>query len=114
VVLNLAVEAPIKNAKEESLLYSDPTGYSAVMVTINSGITGLRSTPASIPIQGVSNGATLVTVIVELLVSFDKLLRQSRNTGDILLSSDLIEVRRFYSSPTLNSVYTFFIKSQLE
>jgi hypothetical protein len=85
-----------------------------VMVTINLGITGLRSTPASMPIQGVSNGATLVTAIAELSVSSDKLLRQLRNTGDVLLSSDLIEARRFYSLPTLNSVYIFFTKSQLE
>jgi hypothetical protein len=47
-VQNLAAEAPIRDAKEESSLHSDPTSYDAVMVTINSGITGLRFTPALI------------------------------------------------------------------
>ena len=49
-IRNLAAEAPIKDAKEESLLYPDPTNYNTIIVTINSGITGLRSTPASMPI----------------------------------------------------------------
>jgi hypothetical protein len=84
------------------------------MVTINSGTTVLRSTPASMPIQGASSGVMLAIVIAELSVSSDRLLRQSRSTADVLLSSDLTEARRFYSSPTLNSVYIFFTKSQLE
>jgi hypothetical protein len=81
------------------------------MAIINSVITALRSTPASMLILGVFNNAILITVIAELLISSDRLLRQLRNTEDILLSSDLIEVRKFYFSPTLNLAYIFFIKS---
>jgi hypothetical protein len=81
------------------------------MAMINSAITALRSTPASMPILGAFNDAILITAIAELSVSSDRLLRQLRNTGDILLSSDLIEARKFYFSPTLNLAYTFFTKS---
>jgi hypothetical protein len=49
-VRNLAVKAPIKDVKKKSLLHPDPTGYGIIIIIINSGITGLRFTPALIPI----------------------------------------------------------------
>jgi hypothetical protein len=107
-------KGPDKGRKGGELSHPGPTGYGAVMVTINSGTTVLRSTPASMPIQGASSGVMLVIAIAELSVSSDRLLRQSRSTADVLLSSDLTEARRFYSSPTPNSVYIFFTKGQLE
>jgi hypothetical protein len=44
-------------------------------------------------------------------MSSDRLLRLLKDTGDILFSFDLTEVRKFYFLPTLNSVYIFFKKS---
>jgi len=90
-------KAPIKDAKEESSLHGAPTGCCAAMAMINSGTMALRSTLASMLMQDVSSGSTLAIAIAELSVSSDRLLRQSRSTGDVLLSSDLTEARRFYS-----------------
>jgi hypothetical protein len=111
---NLAARALTRDAKGASSLHPGRIGSDAVMATISSAITALRSTPASMPIQGAFSGATLIIAIAELSVCSDRLLRQSKHTGDVLLSSDPIEARRFYFSPMLNSVCIFYTNKQLE
>jgi hypothetical protein len=80
-VQNLAAKVLIRAAKEESLQHPGPIGYGAVMVTINSGTTVLRSTPASMPIQGAPSGVMLAIAIAELSVSSDRLYEQQPVPG---------------------------------
>ena len=53
-----------------SLSHPGQTGYSTVMATTNSAISASRSMLALMYTQDGSNGATLVTVIAELLAYY--------------------------------------------